>query len=107
MCDFSRWYPNKHEYILFAKQKGSERKLTNCVPDVLSFKRERSSTHSAEKPTELLRLLIEQSTKPGEIVLDPFLGSGSTGVAAKELDRQFIGFELEQEWYEVARSRLA
>lgn len=107
MCDFSQWYPNKHEYILFAKQKDSKRKLANCKPDVLTYKRERSSTHSAEKPTELLELLIEQSTLPGQVVLDPFMGSGSTGVAAKNTGRQFVGFEMDAKWVDVARSRIA
>lgn len=107
MCNFSKAYPNKHEYILFARQKGSERQLAECVSDVLEFSRERSSTHSAEKPTRLLEMLIEQSSVPGEIIFDPFLGSGSTGVAAKDLDRQFVGFELDHEWYNVAISRIA
>ena len=107
MCDFSKWYPRKHEYIIFCKQKGSERKLNNCVPDVLTFTRERSSTHSAEKPTDLLKLLIEQSSVPGEVVLDPFMGSGSTGVAARDMNRGFVGFELDKEWFDVAESRIA
>jgi len=73
---------------------------------VLNFKRERSSTHSAEKPTELLKLLIDQSSLPGEMVFDPFMGSGSTGVAARELNRGFTGVELDKDWYDVAESRI-
>lgn len=106
MCDFSQWYPNKHEYIWFAKQRGSRRKLARCIPDVIECSAERSSTHSAEKPTLLLRTLIENSTVAGEHVLDPFAGSGSTGVAALALARAFTGIELEEKWAGVARSRL-
>lgn len=106
MCDFSKWYPNKHEYIVFAKKHGSDRTLEKCIPDVISCGRERSSTHSAEKPTELLKKLILQSTLEGEVVLDPFMGSGATGVAAVETKRGFIGFELSEDWYDVAKSRI-
>jgi DNA modification methylase len=106
MCDFSKSYPNKHEYIWFCKAPGADRKLTKCIPDVIQCKRERSTTHSAEKPTELLEILIEQSSTPGELILDPFVGSGSTAVAAKNTDRNFIGFELDEGWLDVARSRI-
>lgn len=107
MCDFSQWYPNKHEYILFARMKGSRRKLASCMADVFTFPRERESTHSAEKPTALLRRLIEQSTMPGELVLDPFAGSGSTGVAAGRAKREFLGFEMDEKWHGVAVSRVS
>jgi ParB family transcriptional regulator, chromosome partitioning protein len=107
MCDFSKWYPSKHEYILFAKMPGSERRLARCVPDVLTSPRSRETGHSAEKPPELLRTLIEQSTLPGELVIDPFAGSGSTGVAASELKRRFLGVEIDPKWAGVAKARLA
>jgi ParB family chromosome partitioning protein len=107
MCDFSKWYPSKHEYILFAKMPGSDRRLARCVPDVLTSARSRETGHSAEKPPELLRTLIEQSTLPGEIVLDPFAGSGSTGVAASDLKRRFLGVEIDPKWAGVARARVA
>lgn len=107
MCDFAKWYPSKHEYVLFAKMRGSERTLARCVPDVIPAPLERDSTHSAEKPVGLLSTLIEQSTVPGELVIDPFCGSGSTGVAAARLGRSFVGIELDRKWGEVARARLA
>lgn len=107
MCDFSQWYPNKHEYIWFCKMRGSRRELLRCVPDVLNFKRQNDTDHSAEKPVDLLRLLVEQSSTEGEIVIDPFVGSGSTGVAAHRLNRSFIGVDVSQEWLDVAKSRLA
>jgi DNA modification methylase len=106
MADFSRKYPNKHEYILFARVKGSERRLARCVPDVLMFGREKTTTHSAQKPTELLSLLIEQSSEPGELVFDPFAGSGSTGVAAGKLKRRCIMVEKDDKWHGVAKGRL-
>jgi len=107
MADFAKRYPNRNERIWFCRMRGSHRRLARCVSDVLTFNRERSSTHTAEKPVELLSLLIEQSSVPGELVLDPFAGSGSTGVAARRLSRQFVGIERDAHWCGVARDRLA
>jgi len=106
MCDFSKWYPSKHEYVLFGRIPGSRRELAKCIPDVLEVARSNETTHSAEKPVDLLSVFIEQSTLPGELVIDPFAGSGSTGVAAKKLGRAFLGFELDPKWAEVANARL-
>jgi len=107
MCDFAKWYPSKHEYVWFAKMRGSERRLAACVPDVINCARARESTHSAEKPVELLETFIRQSTTPGELVFDPFTGSGSTAVAAANLRRSFVGCELDEKWVRVARARAA
>jgi len=106
MADFSRKYPNRHEYILFGWVKGSERRLARCIPDVLTFGRERTTTHSAQKPTDLLKVLIEQSSEVGELVLDPFGGSGSTGIAAAALKRRCILVEKDDKWHGVAAGRL-
>ena len=75
-------YRARYEFILFF-EKG-KRKLNNLgVPDVLSYKRIRSKdAYPTEKPVELLQVLIENSCKPGELVIDPFMGSASTGEAA-------------------------
>lgn len=106
MCDFAKWYPSKHEYVWFAKMRGSTRKLTNCIPDVIACNRQRDTSHSAEKPVELLRKLIENSAARGEIVCDPFTGGGASAVAAKAAGMSFYGSEISQEWINVARSRL-
>jgi DNA modification methylase len=105
-CDFSKRYPSSYELIWFAKMRGSKRPLAKLVKDVIFNPTERSTSHSAEKPTDLLQLLIEQSTVAGEHVIDPFCGSGSTGVAALRCKRHFTGIELDPEWADVARGRL-
>lgn len=62
--------------------------------------------HPTEKPVELLEYLISKSTLPGDVVVDPFMGSGTTCLAAKNLHRAYIGIEIEPVWYQVANQRL-
>src|SRR5207245_9029637 len=62
--------------------------------------------HPTEKPIKLLEYLIGKSTEVGEVVLDMFMGSGSTCVAAKNTGRRYIGIEMEPTWFEVAKKRL-
>ncbi|HEY2282279.1 MAG TPA: site-specific DNA-methyltransferase [Solirubrobacteraceae bacterium] len=66
-----------------------------------------SGSHSAQKPVRLMEALISLASRPGQIVLDPFAGSGSTLVAAQRLGRQFMGFELAPDVAATARERLA
>jgi modification methylase len=63
--------------------------------------------HSTQKPESLLHRVIVSSTKPGDVILDPFFGSGTTGAVAKRLGRNFIGIEREKAYAEVARARIA
>jgi modification methylase len=63
--------------------------------------------HPTQKPEALLRRIILASTNPGDVVLDPFFGSGTTGAAAKALGRHFIGIERDEVYAEVARRRVA
>ena len=65
------------------------------------------SGHPTQKPVSLLEFLIRTYTDEGEIVLDNCMGSGSTGVACVNTGRSFIGIELDEEYYEVARQRIA
>lgn len=64
------------------------------------------NTHPTLKPTELMQHLIKLISFENQIILDPFMGSGSTGVASLELQRQFKGFELEKEYFKIAKQRL-
>lgn len=69
--------------------------------------RDEFNTHPAQYPENLAIWLIRLLTPLGGVVLDPFLGSGTTAVAAKRLGRDSIGVELKQEYAEIARQRLA
>ena len=62
--------------------------------------------HPTQKPSELVQMLIEQWTEPGQTICDPFLGSGTTAVAAVRSGRHYIGFEKNPEFYDIACSRL-
>jgi DNA modification methylase len=63
--------------------------------------------HPTEKPIELMAHFIKLHTKRGDVVLDPFMGGGTTGVACKELGRHFIGIELSPEYCRMAERRIA
>ncbi len=66
-----------------------------------------AKAHPTQKPEALLHRVLLASTKPGDVVLDPFFGTGTTGAAAKRLGRRFIGIEREAAYVEVARKRIA
>ena len=66
----------------------------------------REKRHPTEKPVELMKILIENSTNKGDVVLDPFMGVGATCVAAKQTGREFIGIEIDTKYYNLAAERL-
>jgi len=97
-------YRRSHENILMF-EKG-KRKLANLgIADVLCFPRIKGS-YPTEKPVDLHKVLIANSTVPGEIVLDSFMGSGSAGNAAIRLGRSFIGGDIKDTAVALARQRL-
>lgn len=105
-------YMSQFEYIIFLR-KGRHKKINNCGDsDVLTFpnkklKDENGKTiHDTEKPVGLMEVLIDNSSQPYDLVLDPFMGIGSTGVAAVNLNRNFIGMELEEKYFDIAKERI-
>jgi site-specific DNA-methyltransferase (adenine-specific) len=71
-----------------------------------SFTKDEFTGHKSQKPIQLMRELVEKFTKPNDVVFDPFMGSGSTGVACVELGRRFIGIEKNQEYFNIAQRRI-
>ncbi|MBQ1799365.1 MAG: site-specific DNA-methyltransferase, partial [Prevotella sp.] len=67
---------------------------------------ERGTVHPTQKPVSLLEYLIKTYTNEGETVLDNCMGSGSTGVACVNLNRNFIGMELKEEYFDIAKERI-
>ncbi len=97
-------YRSRYEFILFF-EKGRRRLSNLSVADVLPVRRVHRG-YPAEKPAELNAVFIEQSSAPGDVVVDPFLGSGSTGVAAVRLGRDFRGSDVCGEALEIAEARM-
>lgn len=97
-------YRARYEFVLFF-EKGKRRLNDLGIPDVLDFPRVIKG-YPTEKPVELSRLLIRQSTEPGMIVADPFLGSGSTMQAALEASCSFIGCDIEEKSIAIAPKRV-
>lgn len=96
-------------YELVALFAGQDFSIDNRgLPDIQAFKWSglKPTGHPAEKPVELMRFLIENSTKREELVFDPFLGSGTTGVAAVQAGRDFIGIEQDPDWFAAACRRI-
>ncbi len=86
-----------------------ECKLNGSCPTNLlqfGFRRNEKRTHEAQKPLDLIEYLIKLTTREEQIVLDPFMGSGTTAIAAINMNRKFIGFEINQDFYEKSLLRI-
>lgn len=102
----TRHLQSRHEqaYLL---AKGSPVPPMVAMPDVLPWRYSGNHLHPTQKPVESLKPIIEAFCPAGGVVLDPFAGSGSTGVAAKECGRRFVLIEKHQPYHQAAASRLA
>lgn len=107
-----QYYMSQFEYILFFR-KGKGKKINKCgtadildIPNKKTKNEEGKNIHDTEKPVGLMKILIENSSQEGEIVLDPFMGVGSTGMASIELNRKFIGIELDENYFKIAKQRI-
>lgn len=105
MGDPNTTFAPRHERIIHAV-KGSPI-LFERQDDVLNYDRESSELHPTQKPIPLLKRLVEITTVEGELVIDPFGGTASTLVAARELNRVYWGCEIRQDYYESGFRRLA
>ena len=88
------------------KQMRSDWDINICLGEERVKDENGKSLHNTQKPMDLLRRVILSSTKPGDIILDPFVGSGTTAATAKELGRQFIGIDREETYVNAARARV-
>lgn len=106
-CTPSQWYMKDAEYILFLR-KGRAKYINNIsTKTVLEFDNIlKNKLHPTQKPIDLISLLITNSSNQEETVLDPFMGSGSTGVACLNTNRKFIGIELDDNYFEIAKNRI-
>ena len=97
-------YRGQYEFVLFF-EKGKRRLADLGIADVLTVPRIRGG-YPAEKPSALFEILIGQSTNAGDLIVDPFMGSGSAGVAALKLGRRFAGNDVSPDSLKLTRERL-
>jgi site-specific DNA-methyltransferase (adenine-specific) len=86
-----------------------ECRINNSSPTNLlefGFRKNEKRIHEAQKPLDLIEYLIKLTTRENQIVLDPFMGSGTTAIAAKKLNRNFIGFEANPEYHAKSLERI-
>ena len=116
------YYPIKEKREKIIKSKGARSKSGSCPlahiseqnyiydtkypTSIINFKRDKEKIHPTQKPVALLEYLIKTYTNDGETVLDNCMGSGSTGVACMNTGRNFIGIELDTNYFNIAESRI-
>ena len=110
-----RRFITDYEVAVWAVKKGAKwtfNRLSETyeIPEILGRLTPKSEKiyggHPTQKPIYVMKWLIERLTNEGDVVLDPFMGSGTTGVACKELNREFIGIELDEKYYNIAYNRI-
>lgn len=97
-------YRARHEYILFF-EKGKRKLNDLSIPDILCHKRIFKG-YPTEKPVSLFEVLVAQSTEPGQLIADPFFGSGASLIAARNLDRNSIGCDISDEAHKYLHGRI-
>ena len=107
-----QYYMSQFEYILFFR-KGRAVRINDCgTSDIISVPNKKQkgedgkNLHDTEKPVGLMDVLIKNSSNEGGLVLDPFMGIGAAGVSAVGNNRNFIGIELDDTYFEIAKNRI-
>ena len=108
---YSNKYLSDTEYCLHFKKGASvhpesyeDAKTYYIAP--INHEDKKEYNHPTIKPLDLIEKFVRNSTKKDDLILDPFMGSGTTGVACKKLNRDFIGIELNKEYYNIAKERI-
>jgi site-specific DNA-methyltransferase (adenine-specific) len=105
-CTPNRWYMKNAEYVLFLRKGRAKAINTISSKTVHSFTNTKNRIHPTEKPCELLKSYILNSSNEGDLVLDPFMGSGALALSSLLTNREFIGFELDKEYFDLSIARL-
>lgn len=102
----NRWYMKNCEFTgLF--YKGKARRINDCGSMAcIRYPQKDESNHPTEKPVALMEYYILNSTQPGDLVIDPFMGSGTTGVACARTGRRFVGIELDDGYFDESVRRI-
>ena len=109
---YSNKYVSDTEYCLYFR-KGKGHCFPECYEDSFTYyisplnsKDKKEWGHPTIKPLDFTERLVRNSSRPGEVVLDPFMGSGTTCLAAKNNDRYYIGVEINEDYYNIAKRRV-
>ena len=102
----NRYYLKNCEFIVFLR-KGKAKNINNMgTKQLLLIDNVENKNHPSEKPIKLMEILIKNSSDEKDIVLDCFMGSGTTGVACINTNRNFIGIELDENYFKIAKERI-
>lgn len=102
----SKWYMGQCEYILMLR-KGKAKYINNMGDkNIIEIPNVKNKLHPTEKPVKLMEKLILNSTNENDVVFDGFMGCGSTGLACVNTNRKFIGYEINEEYFNIAKNRL-
>lgn len=107
--NFGLGWAFRHQYeLILVLEKGKPKYNLTNFSDVqtCSHINHNKENHPHEKPVDLIKKMIEHSSRKGDLILDPFCGSGAVCVACEKVERKWIGIELDKGWCGVARNRL-
>jgi DNA modification methylase len=105
-CNANRWYMKELEWVLYFYKAPAQTINKPSSKQVFVCDNPQNKVHPTEKPVPLFEHYILNSSAPGDLVLDPFVGSGSAGLAALNTDRRFFGIELDPAYFAIAEKRL-
>jgi len=101
------WLASKTKKYNFNYEEGKKYNEGKQLRNLWTITAKRHKTpHPTEKPEDLLERIIDLGSNKGDLILDPFMGSGTTGVVAKKLNRKFIGIEIDNNFFEIAKDRI-
>ena len=91
---------------IFEPKRRSEPRYEPALPTSMLEVKSSKGKHATQKPVALMEWVLKYYSKEGDVILDPTMGSGSTGVACKNMNREFIGFEMDEDIFKIAEGRL-
>jgi len=101
------WLASKTKKYYFDYYKGKEFNEGKQLRNLWTITAKRHKTeHPTEKPEDLIERIVLLGSKENDLILDPFMGSGTTGVVAKKLKRRFVGIELDEKYFKIAKDRI-
>jgi len=100
------WYMDSHEYIIFARKGRAKKINNNGDKSILFYNNPNPKMHPTEKPVNMIKKLILNSSQENDTILDLFMGAGSTAIATIETNRNFIGIEIDENYFNITKNRI-